>query len=470
MADTSGPVGNAFSEAVNAAMAPVADALGGFVFHEIGFAGLQVQWIALWLVAVAIFLSIYLGFINLTGLGHALHLVRPGQRNSAPGEVSPFRALATALSGIVGLGHIAGIAVAISLGGPGAAFWLVVMGFISMATKFAEAYLGLRYRVREADGRYSGGPTYYMARGFADRGFPRTGRVMAAITAVALVIASNTIFQINQAQQQFVVATGIHEPLLFGIVAIALIALVIIGELKSISAVVARLVPLMCIVYLGAGFVILLVHIAELPAALALIVRTAFYPEGVAGGMIGCMVIGVRRAVFANSAGLGVTASAHASSQTDDPVKQAHIAMIEPLVSIILVCTMTALIVVVTGAYKVAGAEGIAITSLAFESVFPGFKYVLTLAVMMFAFSIIIGCFYYGLKAWGYLFGSGALASSLYKLLYLSTLLVGSVMPLSRLIDLADAAQFLVAIPNILALYLFAPEIRRALAEYRARR
>jgi alanine or glycine:cation symporter, AGCS family len=467
--DVQGPVGSGLSDAINAVMAPVADVLNGFVFHEIPIGGTGVQWIAIWLVAVSLFLTLWLGFINISGIGHAIAMVRPRKESAAAGEVSPFKALATALSGIVGLGHIAGIAVAITIGGPGAAFWLVVMGFISMATKFAEAYLGVRYRIRLPDGRFSGGPTYYMAQGFAERGWPRTGKIMAIVTAIALVIASNTLFQINQAQKQFAVATGTNEPVLFGLVWIVLVGCVIIGELKSISAVVSRLVPFMCILYLGAGFVILAVNIAEVPEALALIVRTAFYPEGVAGGFLGCMVVGVRRAVFANSAGLGVTASAHASAQTDDPVKQGYVAMIEPLLSIILICATTALIVVVTGAYKVAGAEGIEITSIAYESVFPGFKIILTIAVMLFAFSTIIGCFYYGLKAWSYLFGAGWIASSIFKIIYLATLMIGSVMPLSKLIDLADAAQFLVAIPNIIALYIFAPEIRRALRAYQAK-
>ncbi len=460
-------VGDHLNTVINAVMAPITDGLGAFIFYKIPIAGAEVQWIALWLVAASLFFTVYLRFINVRGLSHALALVRG--KSSAPkaaGEISAFKALATALSSIVGLGHIAGIAVAISTGGPGAAFWLIVMGLISMSTKFAEAFLGVKYRITVADGSLSGGPTYYLARGFADRGYPALGKFMAGFAAIALVIAANGFFQINQAEKQFAFATGIVQPVLFGVVAMLVVGVVVIGELKSIAAVVSRLVPFMCIIYLLAGFIILVVHASALPHALYIIVAEAFSPHAVKGGFIGCLVIGVRRAAFANEAGLGVTASAHASAKTNSPVAQGFVAMLEPLVSVVLICATTALIVIVTGAYQSHSAEGIEITSLAYASVFPWFTNILTLAVMLFAYSTIIGCFYYGLKAWTYMFGDVWWVKLIFKLIYIAQLLVGSVMPLEKIIDLSDAAQFIVGIPNIIGLYLFAGEIKRDLSVY----
>lgn len=448
-------------------MAPVTDAVSAVIFFKIPIAGAEVQWIALWLVAASVFFTVYLKFINVRGLSHALALVR-GKAGGpkAAGEISSFKALATALSSIVGLGHIAGIAVAIATGGPGAAFWLIVMGLISMSTKFAEGFLGVKYRIMAADGSFSGGPTYYLARGFADRGFPALGKFMAGFAAIALVIAANGFFQINQAEKQFAFATGIIQPVLFGVVAMVAVGVVVIGELKSIAAVVSRLVPFMCIIYLLAGFIILAVHASALPHALYIIVAEAFSPHAIKGGFIGCLVIGVRRAAFANEAGLGVTASAHASAKTDSPVAQGFVAMLEPLVSVVLICATTALIVIVTGAYKSTSAQGIEITSLAYASVFPWFTNILTVAVMLFAYSTIIGCFYYGLKAWTYMFGDAWWVKLIFKLIYIAQLLVGSVMPLEKIIDLSDAAQFIVGIPNIIGLYMFASEIKRDLEAY----
>lgn len=462
-------LGSALNAAINRAMAPVTDAVSAVIFYPIPIAGAEVQWIAAWLVVASLFLTFYFRFINLRGFRHALGLVRSSGGMSGAdeqGEVSAFRALATAMSSIVGLGHIAGIAVAIATGGPGAAFWLVLMGLISMSTKFAEAFLGVKYRITLPNGKFVGGPTYYLQRGFADRGWPQLGRAVALLSAVALVIASNSFFQMNQAQKQFASATGIAQPVIFGLVWIILVGAVVIGELKSIAAVVARLVPFMCIVYLMAGFVIIIVNAAALPHALYLIVAGAFTPVGVKGGFIGCLVIGVRRAAFANEAGLGVTASAHAAARTDSPVKQGFVAMLEPLVSVVLICLTTALIVIVTGAWQMKGIEGIEITSHAYATVLPWFPAVLTVAVMLFAFSTIIGCFFYGLKAWTYLFGGGVVAGWVFKIFYLLELMIGSVMPLEKIIDLSDAAQFIIGIPNIIGLYMFAPEIKRDLDAY----
>lgn len=471
---------NGIDSRINEAVKPIADTVSSLVFVSFPLAGIQIPFVLVWLLFAATLFTFYFRFINLRGFKHGFQLVRGDYSDPlAAGEVTHFQALATALSGTVGLGNIAGVAVAVSLGGPGATFWMILAGLLGMSSKFVECTLGVKYRNEYTDGSVSGGPMYYLSKGLAERSdkLKTLGKVLAVIFAVFCVGGSfggGNMFQANQSFAQLVAVTGgeaswlADKGWLFGLVVAMLVGLVVIGGIQSIARVTSKIVPLMAVVYVTAGMAIILINISQVPAAFGAIVSGAFSPEGVAGGVIGVLFQGFKRAAFSNEAGIGSAAIAHSAVKTNRPVTEGFVALYEPFVDTVVVCTITALVIIITGSWNpsIDPSQGVALTSSAFESSIAWFPWVLTVAVILFAFSTMISWSYYGLKAWTYLFGESMITDVTYKLLFLFFIIVGSSMSLGSVIDFSDAMIFAMAFPNILGLYFLLPVVRKELDEY----
>jgi AGCS family alanine or glycine:cation symporter len=469
-------------ERIDQAFAPIARAISDVVFVSVPIGKSNVQLVVIWLVAGALFFTLYLGFINLRGFRHALRLVRGDYSDpDHPGEVSHFQALATAVSGTVGVGNIAHVAVAISVGGPGAAFWMGMAGALGMASKFAECTLGVKYRRVNPDGSVSGGPMLYMERGLAERGLPRLGRVMAISYAICILMGAlgvASMFQANQAYAQFVTVTGGDESYfaergwLFGMILAVLVGVVIVGGIRTIAGVAGRLVPAMALVYVSAGLVVIAANVEQLPWAIGEILRGAFSPKGAIGGMLGVLVLGFRRAAFSNEAGIGSSSVAHSVVRTREPVTEGYVALLEPFIDTIVVCSITALVITLTvydPNVPFEGIGGVELTSRAIATVLPWFPIPLAVVVMLFAYSTMIAWSYYGLEGWMYLFGRGNLARYSYNLIFLGGVNLGCTVQLQAVLDFSDAMVFAMAFTNMVALYLLAPVVRRELDDYRAR-
>ena len=448
------------------------------VFYPVTIGGVDILPIVVWLIVAAVFFTVYLGFLNVRGFTHAINLVRG--RYSKPedaGEVSHFQALATAVSGTVGLGNIAGVAVAITLGGPGATFWMILAGFLGMSTKLAECTLGVKYRKEHADGTVSGGPMYYLRDGLADLGLKGLGKVLAAAFAVFCILGSlggGNMFQANQATAQILAVTGNegNTGLTWAIgIAFALaVGMVILGGIKSIARVTEKIVPFMAALYLLACLVVILANLEKVPGAFGDIVSGAFSPEGITGGVVGVLIVGFQRAAFSNEAGIGSASIAHSAVKTNEPSTEGHVALLEPFIDTIVICTMTALMIVISGVWEDgAGAEGVALTSSAFETVVPWFPNVLAVAVILFAFSTMISWSYYGMKATGYLFGDNQTAENVYKVVFCIFTVLGSVTALDAVLGFSDAAIFLMSVPNVIGLYILARVLRKEISQYRAK-
>lgn len=455
---------------IDEAISPVTGVISDIIFFSITIAGLDVPVIAFWLITAGFIFSLYFRFPNVRYFGLALKIVR-GQytREDEPGDLTHFQALSAALSGTVGIGNIAGVAVAISIGGPGAMFWMILAGLLGMATKMVECTLGVSYRRINADGTVSGGPMYYIRKGLAERGLARLGGFLATLFAVFGIGGSITLFQVNQAFTQFSEATGFQDGLAFGIVVAFAVGLAIIAGVRVIGVVAQTLVPLMAFIYLAAGFIILCLHVEQVPAAFASIFVEAFAPEGVSGGVIGAVIIGLQRAVYSNEAGTGSAAIAHSAVKTREPASEGLVALLEPFIDTIVVSTMTALIVIVTGAYKIQGLSGIEITSAAYASVFPWFPNVLAVAVILFAYTTMLTWAYYGTKCWTYLAGESYWIELGYKLVYCLFLSTGAVISMNAALDFVDAMFFAMAIPNVITLYILGPQVKREIEGYVAR-
>jgi AGCS family alanine or glycine:cation symporter len=465
---------------IDQAVRPFADAVAGFIFSSFTVSGVQVPFVLVWLLFAAAFFTLYFRFINFRAFRHGFQLVRGDYNDpTAAGEVTHFQALATALSGTVGLGNIAGVAVAVSLGGPGATFWMILAGLLGMSSKFAECTLGVKYRNEYTDGSISGGPMYYLSRGLAERSEKlRTfGKVLAVLFAVFCVGGSfggGNMFQANQSFKQLVAVTGgdaswlADKGWLFGVVIATLVGLVIIGGIQGIARVTSKVVPFMGILYVTAGLVIIGIHLPDIPSAFASIGSGAFTSEGVAGGVVGVLIQGFKRAAFSNEAGIGSAAIAHSAVRTNRPVTEGFVALYEPFIDTVVVCTITALVIIVTGTWdpSVDPSQGVALTSAAFESTISWFPWVLTVAVVLFAFSTMISWSYYGLKAWTYLFGESLATDAVYKILFLLFVVAGSSMQLGSVIDFSDAMIFAMAFPNVLGIYFLLPAVKRELDEY----
>jgi AGCS family alanine or glycine:cation symporter len=467
-------------ERIDQAARPFADAVAGFIFSSFPVNGVPVPFVLVWLLLAATVFTLYFRFINFRAFRHGFQLVR-GDYNDplAAGEVTHFQALATALSGTVGLGNIAGVAVAVSLGGPGATLWMILAGLLGMSSKFVECTLGVKYRNEYTDGSVSGGPMYYLSKGLAERSekLRTLGKVLAVMFAVFCIGGSfggGNMFQANQSLKQVVAVTGgdaswlADKGWLFGIVVATLVGLVIIGGIQGIARVTSKIVPFMGIVYVAAGLTIIGMHLADVPAAFAAIFTGAFSAQGIAGGVVGVLIQGFKRAAFSNEAGIGSAAIAHSAVRTNRPVTEGFVALYEPFIDTVVVCTITALVIIVTGTWdpSVDPSQGVALTSAAFESTISWFPWVLTLAVVLFAFSTMISWSYYGLKAWTYLFGESLATDAVYKVLFLLFVIAGSSMQLGSVIDFSDAMIFAMAFPNVLGIYFLLPTVKRELDEY----
>jgi len=431
-----------------------------------------IPFIVIWLVFGALFFTIKMRGINFWGWRHSIALVRGKfDESDAQGEVTHFQALATAVSATVGLGNIAGVAVAVSLGGPGATFWLIVAGLLGMASKFTECTLGVKYRDIGEDGVVEGGPMRYLRKGLARKNMAGLGKVLAVVFAILTIGASfggGNMFQANQAYQQlateFTMLQG-YGPY-FGIILAILVGVVIIGGIQSIAKVTEKVVPFMAGLYILAALYIIGINIGNIGNAFELIIQGAFNPDALLGGFIGVLIQGFRRAAFSNEAGIGSSAIAHSPAKTNHPVSEGFVALLEPFIDTVVVCTLTALVLIFTGFYDDAGMGGATLTSSAFGSVFSWMPTVLVIAIFLFAFSTMISWSYYGLRAWTFLFGRSKFTELTYKLLFLVFIVIGASVSLGAVLDFSDMMILAMALPNIIGLLLLSGEVRADLVDY----
>lgn len=470
-------------EKINEAIAPIINPFVGAIFSPLpgsqAIFGTAFPWIVMWLVIAATIFTFYFGFIQFRGFKHSIELVRGDYLDpNDAGEVTPFQALCTALSGTVGLGNIAGVGVAVAIGGPGATFWMILAGLMGMASKFTECILGVHYRNEYADGTVSGGPMYYLSKGLKERGMEGLGKVLAVCFAIACVfgaLGGGNMFQANQSAQQVgsIVPFFANNPFIFGVIMAVLVAVVIIGGIKSIARVTEKIVPFMAAIYVGSAVIIILMNLGSVGAAFSAIINGAFAPVAVAGGAVGALIQGFKRAAFSNEAGVGSAAIAHSAVQTKHPATEGYVALLEPFIDTVIICTMTSLVITITGSWIPEGQDGylsgIALTSKAFESQFSFFGIVLAIAAVLFAFSTMISWSYYGLKSWTYLFGEGVAKEMIFKLIFCIFVIIGASMSLGPVIDFSDAMIFTMAIFNIIGLYIMLPKVKEILRDYQGR-
>lgn len=471
-------------EKVNAIFATATGPFVNLIFAP--FPGTTFPWIVMWLVVAATVFTLYFGFVQFRFFKHAIQLVKGDYSNpNDAGEVSHFQALATALSGTVGLGNIAGVAVAVGIGGPGATFWMILAGLMGMASKFTECTLGVKYRNEYEDGTVSGGPMYYISKGFAERGLPggKFLAIMFAIFCILGALGGGNMFQANQAHAQISGIVGDFPGWITGLVFAVVVFAVIVGGVKSIARVTEKVVPLMAILYVGAALIILVVNYDKIGWAFGQIFEGAFTGLGVAGGFVGALIQGFKRAAFSNEAGVGSAAIAHSAVRTKEPITEGFVSLLEPFIDTVVICTMTALVITIsgqlisdpaTGNYLLNGSHiqtidgntGVALTSAAFGSGISWFPYVLAIAVILFAFSTMISWSYYGLKSWTFLFGESRKAELVFKTMFCVFIVIGAAANLGPVIDFSDAAIFAMAVVNIAALYFLMGIVKKELISY----
>jgi len=458
------------------------------------------------LIIGASYFTIYFKFINFRGFFTSVRIVRgkydeidhhesmAGAGDSTPGgdaietiaveghegEVSHFQALTAALSATVGLGNIAGVAIAVSVGGAGATFWMIVAGFLGMASKFVECTLGVKYRDIADDGTVYGGPMYYLSKGLKSLGFANGGKILAVIFAIFVIGGSfggGNMFQVNQAFQLVENITGGEASILhgkgwlFGLVMSILVGIVIIGGIKKIAKVTDKIVPFMVVIYVAASLYVIFSHYTMIGDAFVQIFNGAFSPEGVAGGALGVLVQGFKRAAFSNEAGIGSASIAHSAVKTKYAASEGMVALLEPFIDTVIVCTMTALVLIITGNVTSANAglndaQAILLTSGAFGSVISWFPYVLTVAVVLFAFSSMISWSYYGFQGWSYLFGRSKKMEYAYKVIFCIFVIIGAAASLGSVIGFSDAMVFAMMVPNMIGLFLLAPKVKEELSKF----
>ena len=439
--------------------------------------------IVVWLILGALFFTIRMKFVNIRAFKHSLELVQGKFDNpDDKGEVSHFQALATALSGTVGLGNIAGVAIAITVGGPGATFWMIIAGLLGMSAKFTEVTLGVKYREILEHGEVSGGPMYYLSKGLKKRNLGILGSILAVIYAILVIGASvggGNMFQANQAFQQFEFMIPALEGngAWFGIAIAIIIGTVIIGGIKSIAKVTEKIVPFMAALYVLTAVVIISIDIKEVPNVFRMIFDGAFAPEAIKGGIIGVLIVGFQRAAFSNEAGIGSASIAHAAVKTDEPISEGIVALLEPLIDTVVICTLTALVIIFTGYHSpelANGLDGAQLTSRAFGSIFSWFPYLLALAILLFAFSTMISWSYYGLKGFDYLFkkpitkltGKKEASKYIYFTIFLMFTVVGAASSMGAVMDFSDMMILAMGFPNIIGLVIMAPEVAKDLKSY----
>ncbi len=498
------PQQKGLDERINDSFMPVAQWWEDLVFASLSLGGVQIPVVLILLLFGALFFTVYFSFVNITRFPLALRVVQgkydelekedpddPGEDGPDQyGEVNHFQALATAVSGTVGLGNIAMVAVAISIGGPGATFWMIVAGLLGMSTKFVECTLGVKYRDIGAAGKVYGGPMYYLSKGLRENGMARFGKTLAVIYALMCVGASfggGNAFQSNQAAAQIIERFGVAGPTsgtAIGFVFALLVGIVIIGGIKRIARVTERVVPFMALLYVAGALLVIITNFNYVDDAFGLIFREAFSPRAtIAGGFAGVMIQGFRRAAFSNEAGAGSAAVAHSAVQTRYPASEGLVALLEPFIDTVVICTMTALVIIffnqsdvftygdvvnnevalTDGGRRVGGVN---LTSMAFDAVLPGFSYLLAVAVVLFAFSTMLSWSYYGLQAWKYLFGRGQYSDLTYKLIFLMFTILGAAITLDAVIKFSDAMILALVFPNMIGLLLLFPKVKVELKRY----
>lgn len=496
---------------IDRAFKPISDWWSNLVFYQVPIFG-GVPIVLILLIFGATFFTLAFGFVNIRKFPLAINVVRGKydaleghgaypkaevniqegdiartiRDESKDGEVSHFQALATAVSGTVGLGNIAGVAIAVAIGGPGATFWMIIAGILGMSSKFVECTLGVKYRDIDADGTVHGGPMYYLSKGFAEIGLGPVGKVLAVIFAILCIGGSfggGNAFQANQATQQIANMMSLEGgavKTIIGIILAILVGVVIIGGIKRIASVTDKLVPAMAIIYIVASLIIIVAHITEVPAAIGLIIKGAFAPEAAVGGVVGVIIQGFRRAAFSNEAGAGSAAIAHSAVKTKYPASEGIVALLEPFIDTVVICTMTAIVIVLynmDGFFAYGGqggqvlingvpASGVDLTSAAYDDVLPGFRYILTIAIILFAFSTMISWSYYGLQSWKYLFGRSKVSDLTFKVLFLIFVVIGAAASLGSVLDFSDAMILAMVFPNMIGLFFLFPKVKEELNRY----
>ena len=495
----------------------IADYFESVIFFPINIIGIDVPIVLIVLILGALFFTIYFKFPNIRLFGTAIKIVGGKYDDidhhdayedvddvnmvdgdlpdtikieGTQGEVTHFQALTAALSATVGLGNIAGVAIAIALGGPGATFWMIVAGFIGMASKFAECTLGVKYRDVDEDGTVHGGPMYYLSKGLKERGLAKLGKVFAiffAIMAVGGSFGGGNMFQANQAASQFTKILGLDSTMasfIFGVVVAIIVGIVIIGGIKKIGAVTEKVVPFMAVIYVLAALIILGMNFSLIDDSFGMIIDGAFNFDAGLGGFVGVLIVGFQRAAFSNEAGVGSAAIAHSAVKTKYAASEGIVALLEPFIDTVVICTMTALVMIITnlkfGLFDYGNLTeakdvimnngevlgGVDLTSVAFDSVIPHFSIVLTVAVILFAISTMLSWSYYGLQAWKFLFGKSQTSDLIYKGIFVLFVVIGSTISLGSVIKFSDAMIFAMVFPNVIGLIILAPRVKEELARY----
>ncbi|WP_019038892.1 amino acid carrier protein [Psychroflexus tropicus] len=433
----------------------------------------DIPFIVIWLIFGAAFFTIRMGFINVRGFKHSLQLAKGKyDEPNAPGSITHFQALATAVSATVGLGNIAGVAIAVSLGGAGATFWMVLAGLLGMSSKFVECTLGVKYRFINKEGRIFGGPMNYLRYGLEKRNLGKLGKFLAGFFAILGIGASfggGNMFQANQSFEILSNQIAFLDPdsgFWFGVFLAVLVGVVIIGGINSIAKVTGKVVPIMAATYVIGALVVIGMNIDNIGPAFNAIFSGAFTPTALKGGFIGVLVVGFQRAAFSNEAGVGSAAIAHSAAKTNHPPSEGFVALLEPFIDTVVVCTLTALVLIFTGMHEVEGVSGVQLTTDAFGSVISWFPYVLSAAVFLFAFSTMISWSYYGMRAWTYLFGRSNRSEIIYKILFLLFVILGASVSLGAVLDFSDMMILAMSFPNIIGLYIMSGEVRKDLREY----
>ncbi len=450
---------------------PISDSITGFVFGSFSFFGNQIPFIVLWLVFASLYFSFYFRFVNIFYFKRALNVAFGKYDDpSHPGEITHFQSFTAAMSGTIGLGNIAGVAVAISIGGPGAMLWMIITAFFGMTLKFVEVSLGHKYRKIHKDGTVSGGAIRYLSDGMGQLGYVKLGKFLAIFFAICCIGGSfggGNMFQANQAFQQIVEATGSENSPLFnkgwlgGIVFAVIVGFIIIGGIKSIGKVTERLVPLMAFIYVFSCLYIIISNFVLIPETIYKIFSSAFNLDASVGGFLGSLIAGVKRAVFSNESGIGSAPIAYAPAKSNNHLNTGFMSLLSPVVDTIIVCSMTALVIIMTGVYESnSGIQGVELTSRAFESVFTWFPTILALAITLFAISTLITWSYYGLRCWTYLFGMSSLSKYSFKIIFLSFTVIGTSMNLESVINFSDSMIFAMSIPNIIGLYFLSSQLK----------
>ena len=431
--------------------------------------------IVLILLVGSITFTFYFRFINVRGFTHAIDIIKGKYDNPKDdGQISHFQALTSALSATIGLGNIAGVAVAVSLGGPGAVFWMIFIAFFSMSAKFVSCTLGQLYRQVNPDGSIDGGPMYYLEKGLGELGMGTLGKVLGILYAIFIIggaFGGGNMFQANQSYALVGSLTGISS-LTYGIILAILVGVVIIGGIERIGQTTEKIVPTMVVLYVGASLFVILTNLDKLGGVLASIMSEAFSPNAIYGGLIGVLVTGIKRAVFSNEGGVGSASIAHSAAKTNEPVREGIVAMVGPFIDTIIVCFMTASVILITKdtnpLYQVGGGiNGVELTSAAFGSVISWFPIILSIVVFLFSYSTMISWYYYGNKGWKYLFGDTTIP--VYQTLYLGCTVLGAIASLGNVMDFSDLMILSCAVPNIIGALFLLSKIRVHLNDYWSR-